>query len=220
VKRYKRFLADVRLAAGRMVTAHCPNSGSMTACCEAGRPVYLSRHDNPKRKLKYTWELIDMPESMVGVNTSVPNRLVRRSIAGGLVKELRGYERIVPEIKADDHTRLDLLLEKGGGERCYVEIKNCTLVVDREAAFPDAVTTRGLKHLVTLENLCASGHRCVMFYLVQRMDAGYFTPADRIDPQYGKMLRRVVDSGVEILVYDVDINLERIRLNRRLPYRL
>ena len=217
VKRYKRFLADVRLDNGKIVTAHCPNTGSMTGCSESGQPVYLSRHDNPKRKLKYTWELIEMPTSLVGVNTLVPNRLVSLSAAAGLISELAGYETVEREVKVGNNSRLDLRLSNGEKDRCYIEIKNCTLVENGVARFPDAVTTRGLKHLNELENLVDSGCRCVMFYFIQRMDARVFEPADQIDPDYGKNLRRVVNRGVEILIYDVAMDLAGIKLNRKIP---
>jgi sugar fermentation stimulation protein A len=217
IKRYKRFLADVRLDSGKIVTAHCPNTGSMTGCAESGQPVYLSWHDNPKRKLKYTWELIDMPTSLVGVNTLVPNRLVFLSAAAGLISELAGYETVEREVKAGNNSRIDLRLSNGEKDRCYVEIKNCTLVENGVARFPDAVTTRGLKHLNELESLIDAGCRCVMFYFIQRMDASVFEPADQIDPDYGKGLRRAVKRGVEILVYDVAMDLTGIKLNRRIP---
>jgi sugar fermentation stimulation protein A len=220
IKRYKRFLADVKLKDGAVVTAHCPNTGSMQGCSEPGRPVYLSLHDNPKRKLKYTWELIKMPTSLVGTNTLVPNRLVFESVKAGLVPELAGYEVVDREVKINDHTRLDLMLTGTDGQRCYGEIKNCTLVNDGVASFPDAVTARGLKHLRELETLVSSGHRGVMFYVIQRMDATVFKPADQIDPEYGTGLRRAVRSGVEILVYDVSIDLKEIRLNRRIQCQL
>jgi sugar fermentation stimulation protein A len=220
VKRYKRFLADVKLNNNRVVTAHCANSGSMKECSEPGRTVFLSSHDNPKRKLKYTWEIIEMPSSLVGVNTNIPNRLVHKSIEDGLVKELEGYDRIKPEVKVGNHSRLDLCLTKRENNQCFVEIKNCTLVTDGVACFPDAVTSRGLKHLVELQKLLDKGNRCVMFYLIQRTDAGVFKPADHIDPAYGKELRKAVKKGVEILVYDTAIDLERIVLNRKIPYRL
>ena len=217
LKRYKRFLADVRLDNGRIVTAHCPNTGSMTGCSESGQPVYLSLHDNPKRKLNYTWELIEMPTSLVGVNTLVPNRLVFQSAAAGLISELAGYETVEREVKIGNNSRLDLRLSNGETDRCYVEIKNCTLVDDGVARFPDAVTARGLKHLKELESLVDSGCRCVMFYFIQRMDARIFKPADQIDPDYGNGLRRVVNRGVEILAYDVSIDLSGIKLNRKIP---
>lgn len=220
VKRYNRFIADITLTDGRTISAHCPNSGSMLACCEPGRPVYVSFHDNPKRKLKYTWELIEMPGSIVGINTQVPNRLVATSIEADLVPDLNGYHSISREVKTSGKTRLDILLRNGEKDRCYVEIKNCTLVEDEVARFPDAVTSRGLKHLLELESLVSEGFRCVIFYVIQRMDATIFHPADHIDPAYGKELRRALKHGVEILVYDTQIDLKTIRLNRKIPYRL
>ncbi|TFG91175.1 MAG: DNA/RNA nuclease SfsA [Syntrophobacterales bacterium] len=221
IKRYKRFLADVELEDGAVVTAHCPNSGSMTACSEPGRPVYLSRHDDPRRKLKYTWEIIQMPDSLVGVNTLVPNRLVKTSLENGMVAELAGYEEICSEVQTSKGSRLDLLLTDSQGARCFVEIKNCTLVNDGVACFPDAVTQRGRKHLKELERLTAEGNRCVMFYCIQRMDAECFRPADQIDAAYGEALREAhLNGGVEILVYDVWMDLERIVLNRKIPFQL
>ena len=217
VKRYKRFLADVRLENGELVTAHCPNSGSMKACSEPGRTVYLSYHDNPNRKLRYTWEIIAMPDSLVGVNTMIPNRLVKKSIEDGLVDELKGYERVASEVNVGNGSRLDLLLENRVGEKCFVEVKNCTLVEGGKAFFPDAVTVRGRKHLLELQRLVTEGNRCAMFFLIQRMDAEEFRPADYIDPLYGAELRRARMGGIEILAYDVNIDLNRIELNKRLP---
>jgi sugar fermentation stimulation protein A len=218
IRRYKRFLADVRLENGSTVTAHCPNSGSMKACCQPGRPVYLSYHDNPKRKLKYTWELIDMPTSLVGINTQVPNRLVAHAIASNDVAELSGYATLRREVKAGMNSRIDILLESPDRRPCYVEVKNCTLVTDGLATFPDAVTVRGQKHLMELQELVSAGCRCAMFFLIQRMDARYFSPADHIDPDYGSKLRQADQHGVEILVYDTHIDLDGIRLNNRLPH--
>ena len=217
VKRYKRFLADVKLDNGTLVTAHCPNTGRMQGCSEPGRPVYLSRHDSPKRKLKYTWELIKMPGSLVGINTLVPNRLVFQAAQAGLIPELGGYNAAVREVSIESGSRIDLLLCNGQKDRCYVEIKNCTLVEDGTALFPDAVTARGLKHLKELETLVKAGCRCVMFYFIQRMDARIFRPADGIDADYGRGLRRAVDRGIEMLAYDVSIDLSGIRLNRKIP---
>lgn len=220
IRRYQRFLADVALSDGATVTAHCPNTGSMQDCCEPGRPVYLSVHDNPKRKLKYTWELIRMPNSLVGVNTLVPNRLVRHAVQTGQIPELSGYAAVQPEVKLGSNSRVDLLLRDDRRRPCYVEIKNCTMVQEGLARFPDAVTVRGRKHLEALAALVAAGRRCVMFYFIQRMDADAFAPADDVDPAYGEALRAAVRSGVEVLVYDVHIDLQAIRLNRRLPSRL
>jgi sugar fermentation stimulation protein A len=220
LKRYKRFIADVKLANGDIVAAHCPNTGSMKECCKPNSPVYMSYHNNPRRKLKYTLELIKMPTSLVGINTSVPNRLVCKSIAAGWVKELEGYDTLTPEIKISKHSRLDVLLSRKNENKCYVEIKNCTMVKNNIASFPDAVTTRGLKHLIEMQRLKAEGNRCVMFFLIQRMDANIFCPADDIDPAYGNKLRHATNHGVEILVYDVKIDLKTIRLRHRVPCKL
>ena len=219
VKRYKRFMADVKLKNNHVVTAHCPNSGSMKACCEPGRPVYLTRHNKPSRRLKYTWEMIHMGTSLVGVNTIVPNRLTKAAVLAGDIPELTGYDTVRPEVKYGKNSRIDLLLEKGEN-RCFVEVKNCTLVTNGLACFPDAVTSRGLKHLVELQNQVKQGDRSVMFYLIQRMDATRFEPADLVDPAYGEELRKAVSNGVEILVYDVKIDLEGIRLNGPVPFQL
>ena len=220
VRRYQRFLADVKLNNGRVVTAHCPNTGSMKGCCEIGRTVYLSRQDNPRRKLKYTWELIDMPASLVGVNTLVPNRLVTHGVEAGQIPELEGYEKIQREVRIGDHTRIDLLLTATVRRHCYVEIKNCTLVQDGIARFPDAITSRGQKHLLELEKRVAAGDRSVIFFFIQRQDARSFQPADAIDPDYGRSLRRAVKKGVEALAYDVSIDLHGIRLRKPIPCRL
>jgi len=219
LKRYQRFKADVKLRNGHVVTALCPNTGSMMACSEPGRPVYLSRQNRPERRLKYTWEMIDMPTSLVGVNTWVPNLIVRTSILNGKIKELSGYETIRREVPYGHNSRIDLLLEKGGG-RCFVEIKNCTLTENGTALFPDAVTSRGLKHLKELQHHVGGQDRCVMFYLIQRMDAERFRPAHEIDPAYGQELKNVAERGVEILVYDVFMDLEGISINKPIPYEL
>ncbi len=216
VKRYKRFLADIRLVDGTIITAHCTNSGRMDTCSQPGRPVYISRATNPKRKLKYTWELIEMPGSLVGVNTLLPNRLVADAIATGQVAALTGYTNLKREVSVGERSRLDICLSGGRRRRCYVEVKNCTLVKNGRACFPDAVTTRGLKHLNELQNLVRAGHRGVIFFLIQRMDATVFSPADPIDPDYGKGLRQAVCDGVEILVFDVFIDLNRICLRREI----
>ncbi len=217
IKRYKRFLADIQLDSGKSVTAHCPNSGSMKVCSEPGRPVYISEADNPKRKLKFTWEIIDMGTSLVGVNTQVPNRLVAHSISKGQVPELSGYDELKREVTTSPGSRLDIgLYHKEDAPSCFVEVKNCTMVTDGLAMFPDAVTTRGLKHLNELIRLKKEGHRAVIFYLIQRSDAKRFKPAAQIDPNYAEGLQAAVVAGVEALAYDVIIDLEQIRLNRRL----
>jgi len=217
IQRYKRFLADIKLDTGEKVTAYCPNTGSMKGCAIPGSPVWLSTSLNPKRKYKYTWELIKTPETMIGINTMVPNKLVKQSIENDLIKELSGYDQVKAEVKTSSHTRLDLLLEKESKEKCYVEIKNCTLVEDGIAMFPDAVTTRGQKHLDELDHLVSLGHRGVIFFLIQRMDAKLFKPADMIDKIYAQKLKKVVKNGVEIVVRDTSINTQLISIRNAVP---
>ena len=158
-----------------------------------------------------------MPTSLVGVNTLVPNRLVKKAIINHEIPELDGYEDIRSEVKYGHHSRIDLLLSSPKQPVCYVEIKNCTLVENRLAMFPDAVTARGLKHLLELEDQVAAGQRAVMFFLIQRQDAECFRPADHIDPEYGRQLRHARREGVEILVYDVRIDRKQIAINSSIP---
>ncbi len=222
LKRYKRFLADIELETGGVVTAHCPNSGSMKGCARPGAEAWISQSTNLKRKLKYTWELTRIGGTFIGINTLVPNRLVRASVENGLVPELSGYSRVRTEVKTSEHTRLDLMLEDNNGKLCFVEIKNCTLVENGVARFPDAVTTRGQKHIQELVDLAANGHRAVLFFLVQRTDAHIFTPAADIDPEYAEKLMQARLKGVEIIVRDVVFDLDeapaRIRLDRSLNF--
>lgn len=212
IQRHKRFLVDVRLEDGQTVTAHCPNTGSMMGCSEPGRPVWLSVHRTIARRTPFTWEFIEMPTSLVGINTHIPNRVVGEAVSRGEIIELGGYPGIRREVRSGPHTRLDLMLSAPGRVPCWVEVKNCTLVEDGVAMFPDAVTERGRKHLQALLQCVEAGHRGVLFILVQRMDARIFRPADRIDPTYGRLLREVLRGGVELLVYDVIVDLEGVRL--------
>ena len=161
-----------------------------------------------------------MPSSLVGINTLVPNRLAARSIAAGTLSGLGDYDSLEREVPVGGHSRFDLRLTRLGRRPCLVEIKNCTLVEDGVAYFPDAVTQRGLKHVSHLMQLTANGYRCVMFFCIQRMDASLFMPADSIDPAYGRALRSAADAGVEIMAYDVHIDLESIGFRRPLPCRL
>jgi sugar fermentation stimulation protein A len=220
IKRYKRFLADIRLEDDEVITAHCPNSGSMRGCSEPGRTVYLSRSDAPKRRYAYTWEMIQMPKSLVCVNTLVANRVVRKAAIDRSIPALSGYRFVRSEVKCFENSRMDLLLENSTGGLCFVEIKSCTQVENEIAYFPDAVTTRGRKHLVDLQRQVGLGNRAVIFFLVQRADARSFMPADHIDPAYGNELRAAFQNRVEILSYDVDITLQGIRINNVIPWEL
>ena len=220
IKRYKRFLADVELDNGKKLTVHCPNSGSMKGCAISGSKIWLSKSDNPRRKYKYTWELIQTPDTMIGINTLLPNKLVKQAIENKEIEELSGYDHVKAEVKTSAHTRLDLMLEKDTGEKCFVEIKNCTLVEDKTAMFPDAVTLRGQKHLEELEHLVSIGSRGVIFFLIQRMDAEKFRPADEIDPSYAAKLKKAFKNGVEIITRDTLINSHVVKIRNFIPFDL
>lgn len=218
VRRYQRFFADVELADGRIVTAHTPNTGSMKQCAIPGYAVLISTNDNPKRKLKFTLELIEVNGHWVDTNTQRSNRVVEEALRSGLIPELSGYT-VTPEYPFGD-SRLDFLL---GGEQgqVLVEVKNVTLCCHGTVAcFPDAVTTRGQKHLRELTAALAAGYRAVIFFLVQRGEATAFAPADEIDPEYGRLLREAAAAGVEVLAYRTQISAATCRVERRLPVQL
>ena len=218
IRRYQRFLADVELESGETITVHCPNSGSMTGCAVPGSRVVLSRSDRPGRKYPCTWELVQVGGCWIGINTGITPALVREGIACGVVTELQGYGTIRPEVRRGD-SRLDLLLT---GERgtCWVEVKNVTLAENGLALFPDAVTERGRKHLAELMGVVRSGERGVIFFVVQRGDCRAMSPADRIDPRYGALLREAVAAGVEALAYRAEVSPEGVALAVRLPVEL
>ena len=219
IRRYKRFLADVRLDDGSLITVHCPNSGSMAGCGEEGSPVLLSKSDNPRRKYAYTWELVYVNGGWVGINTVRTNHLVREAFADGVVEEIGMVDDIRAEVKVSERSRLDFLLRQG--ERyIYVEVKNCTLVENGVAMFPDAVTTRGVKHLEELLILHRAGFGAVIFFCVQRGDGEYFAPAEHVDPVYAETLRRVVDEGVMVLAYRAEVGPESVRVVEGMPVRL
>ena len=222
IKRYKRFLADVKLDSGEEITAHCANPGSMLGLAEPGSRVWLSQSDNPKRKLKFSWELLEVDlgagPTIVGINTSHPNALVTEAILSGIIKELSGYPELQREVKYGINSRIDILLEKTDLSRCYVEIKNVHLMRKSGLAeFPDSVTSRGRKHLLELSNMVAEGHRAVMVYLIQRADADEFSLARDIDPAYGQAFDEAAQAGVEALVYMCELSPEGIEVTRRIP---
>jgi sugar fermentation stimulation protein A len=219
LKRYKRFLADIELADKKVLTVHCPNTGSMLGCSEPGSPVMISRSDNPGRKYPHTLEMVQAGSVWVGVNTSRTNRLVREALEKKIVKEFCKLDIITQEVKTSADTRLDFLLEQGS-RRIYMEVKNCSLAENRAAMFPDAVTVRGAKHLHELAALKKQGHGAAVFFCVQRGDADYFKPAHHIDPGYAEALANVAAEGVMILAYQADVNPREIVIARKIPVNL
>ena len=231
IKRYKRFLADISLDDGSMITAHCANPGAMTGLNTPGARVWLSRSDNPKRKLKYSWELIlddryidDTDRRMaglVGINTAHPNRLAGEAITNGTIAELAGYAQLHREKKYGTNSRIDILLQDDNRPDCYVEVKNVHLMRQKGLAeFPDSVTKRGAKHLHDLANMASGGARAVMLYLIQRSDAEAFSLAGDIDPDYARAFQKAVASGVEALAYGCALSLEEIKVTHRVELKL
>ena len=228
LKRYKRFLADIQLSSGEVITAHTANTGSMKTCWEPGWKVLISFHDNPKRKLKYSLEMTHNGQTWIGINTSLPNKLAKEAIENGLIKELKGYPFIKPEVKTGN-SRIDLLLSKEKETRSkkdqfFVEVKNVTLKGDdhqkNAALFPDAVSVRGQKHIRELIRLHKEGYKTALLFIVQREDVDYFTPAKDIDPLYSSLLKEASTSGVLILAYQCMMSKEGIVVNKSLPVKL
>ena len=219
LKRYKRFLADVELASGRQLTVHCPNSGSMRGCSEPGSKVMISRANNPKRKYPHTLEMVKVGEGWVGINTGLTNQLVAEALAKGQVAEIGAVDRIQREVKTSTHTRLDFLLHKGT-RKIFIEVKNCSLVEENIAMFPDAVTKRGTKHLKELMSLKQAGFEAAVLFCVQRQDATSFAPAYHIDPEYAATLSHVHESGVMVLAYAATVCPAGIEIVGLLPVRL
>ena len=222
VKRYKRFLADVRLDSGETVTAHCANPGRMLGLTEPGSEVWLSPAKNPARKLRYTWELIrtdggDVEGPLVGINSFHPNALAEEAVQAGHIAELAGYTGIRREVRYGRNSRIDLLLEAPDRPKCYVEVKNVHLCREPDLAeFPDSVTARGTKHLKELGDAVEAGNRAVMFYLVQRDDCRRFTVAGDIDPAYAEGLVQARARGVEAICYSCAMTPEEIRVGAAL----
>ena len=218
LKRYKRFLADIRLEDGQEITAHCANPGSMLGVAVEGALVWVSQHDGKTRKLPYSWELIDLDGVLIPINTSNPNKIAFEAVEGGVIPELTGYASIRREVKYGDSSRIDLLLE-GGRRRtlCYVEIKNVHLSREKGLAeFPDSVTARGAKHLGELIKVAENGARAVMLFIVQRSDCHRFQPAADLDPKYSALLAEAAANGVEILCYDCEVTHSEVVLRKPL----
>lgn len=219
LQRYKRFLADVELSDGRIVTAHCPNTGSMKHCAEPGSRVWLLDSGNPKRKYPLGWELVEVERQyLCCINTGRANALIREAIEQGVITELQGYDSIRQEVRYGENSRIDLLLEGAGRPAAYVEIKNLTLLeADNWGSFPDAVTARGAKHLTELMAMVAAGQRAVMVFCVPHTGIRQVRPADEIDPRYGQLLRQASQSGVEVLAYAASITPQEVRVTHAVP---
>ncbi len=230
IRRYKRFMADVALPDGSEITLHCPNTGSMKNCQPEGARVWYSDSGNPKRKYPCTWELVEVPVTrkggigyaVAGINTGRANALVREAIEQSVIPSLNGYDSIRQEVKyGDENSRIDLLLSGEGQPDCYVEVKNVTLAMsDGLGLFPDAVTSRGTKHLRELMRVVESGARAMLVFCVQHSGIQFVAPADDIDPLYGQVLREAIQAGVEVVACGGNLSADRITLDHCLDVRV
>lgn len=225
IQRYKRFLADVRLESGEVITATCPNTGSMMGLTTPGLPVWVSISDSPTRKYKHTWEMLEVNlgkgPSLVGINTNHPNALVSEAILGKRVASLKGYESLRREVKYGTNSRIDILLESPGKPPAYVEVKNVHMMREAGIAeFPDSVTARGLKHLLELSQMVREGHRAVMVFLIQRNDATRLTFARDIDPSYAGGLAEALEIGVEAIALKCALTPEGISVEKTVPIKV
>ena len=215
VKRYKRFFVDVKINR-QVITAHCPNTGSMYGLLKKGNKVWVSKSSNPNRKLKYTLEIIEDQKVKVGINTHSTNKIVQDALKNNLIKELKNSLEIKPEIKFGKNTRFDFLISNKDF-KAFIEVKNVTLSrIKKKAEFPDAVTSRGLKHINELINASKKGYKIFILYLVQREDCNYFSIARDIDADYAKALTKAVKNNLNILCYDCKFSSKGIKLNKKI----
>lgn len=220
VQRYKRFFADVALDDGGEITAHCPNPGAMLGLNAPGLRAWVSRSEDPKRKLARTLELVEADGGLVGINTMHPNRLVAEALAADGLAELVGYSSHRREVRYGERSRVDFLLEAPARPRCWLEVKNCHLMRTPELAeFPDCVAARSLKHLRELQAMVAEGDRAVVLFVVQRTDCAAFAACRELDPAFAKGLDQAADAGVEVLIYACDLSVDEIRIARPIPWR-
>ncbi|BBA79503.1 sugar fermentation stimulation protein [cyanobacterium endosymbiont of Rhopalodia gibberula] len=214
IRRYKRFIADIELETGKIITAHCANTGPMIGVSRIGSRVYVSKSDNPKRKLAYTWEMVNVEGVWVGINTALPNKVIKLALEQQNLLELAGqYTQVHCEVPygSNKKSRIDFLLTQDGEKSpIYIEVKNTTLSQGTMALFPDTVTSRGQKHLKELISLLPDV-RPIMLYFISRKDCYSFAPGDNFDATYGKLLRKAVNEGVEILPYRFEVTPEGIR---------
>lgn len=221
IKRYKRFLADVIMENGDEITVHCANPGAMEGLKEPGLKIWLSKSDNPGRKLAYSWELAQInifdQNVLVGINTMLPNRLAREAIEAGAIPELAGYDGLKREVSCGENSRIDILLSHEGRPDCYVEVKNVHLLRRQGVAeFPDSITKRGARHLEELARMAAMGHRAVMLFIIQRNDARHFSLAADKDPVYARTFEQASRAGVECIAYDCQLSTKSITIANRL----
>ena len=217
VKRYKRFFVDIKYK-NKLITAHCPNSGSMMGLLEKGNNVYFSKSDNPKRKLKFTLEIIKVGNTLVGVNTHLSNKIVLEALNHKKIKQLVKFNNISKEVKFSDHTRFDFLISNNK-KKCFLEVKNVTLSRKLKIAeFPDAITTRGTKHLNELVKAKKRGFESYILYLIQRNDCGSFKIAQDIDEEYKIAFSSAIKNNVNILCYDCKLSNKEIRINKQINY--
>jgi len=221
LRRYKRFLADVELEDGRQLTVHCPNTGAMTGCAEAGSRVWLSVSDSKTRKYPHTWELVETSSGMACIHSARANRVVEEAIAGNAVPALSGYSELRREVKYGADSRADLVLGDEARGACTIEVKSVTLCQDDGVGiFPDAVSARARKHLLELSSLAAAGERAVIFFCVMHEGIVEVRPAWTIDPAYAEALQQALATGVEAMAWSTRVQPEGLQLARELPVRM
>jgi len=223
IRRYKRFLADVRMEDGRIITVHTANIGAMTGCAEPGSKIWLRNSHNPSRKYLWSWEISSNTNgSLIGINTHLANVLVEEAILNGVIVELQGYDQIRREVKyGAENSRIDFRLEHASRVPCYLEVKSVTLLRQTgRVEFPDAVSARGSKHLRELIKVRQEGYRAVLIFCVQREDADHFQVAADIDPEYAQTLKQAYAMGVELLAYQASVSPKSIKLSNSLPVKI
>tara|TARA_B100000029_G_scaffold356297_1_gene349135 strand:- start:323 stop:1018 length:696 start_codon:yes stop_codon:yes gene_type:complete len=217
VKRYKRFFVDIKYK-NKTITAHCPNSGSMKGLLDVGNIVWFSESKDPKRKLKYTLQLIQINKKLVGINTHLTNKIILESLKEKRIESLKEFINIKPEVKVSNNTRFDFLITNNK-TKCFLEVKNVTMIRKKNIAeFPDSVTSRGTKHLNELVSVKKKGYKSYILFLVQREDCVSFKIAEDIDPIYKNAFDRALKNGVEVLCYDCKLNNKEIKLNNKINY--
>ena len=219
VKRYKRFFVDVKIN-GKIITAHCPNTGSMYGLLKKGNKVWLTKSKNPNRKLKYTLQIIQDKKTKVGVNTHLTNKIVLHALENNLIREFDAKIKIKPETKFGTNTRFDFLITKNTS-KAFIEVKNVTLSRKKDVAeFPDAVTSRGLKHIEELVKASKKGYKIYILYLIQRNDCKIFKIANDIDPKYSDSLLKAVKKNLNILCFDCKFSSKGIKLNQKIKIKI